>query len=120
MFFFSFGHKSETCFELKKEISIQKLLFDYENWCFTSRNSYLNLKIGISNRRIIIWILIFFGLKKFIFEFWKMIFEFQQNLFEFQKWELISEILYLNLKLIFKSWKFLVEYEIWYLNSKNC
>jgi len=48
--------------QLKSDISIQILLFDYENWYFISNNSYLNLKIDISSLKIMIWI------QKFIFE----------------------------------------------------
>jgi len=38
--------------QLITDILIQKLLIDYENWCFTSKKSYLNLRIDIGSKPV--------------------------------------------------------------------
>jgi hypothetical protein len=67
----------------KSYISIKILLFEYENWYFPSKNSYLKsvflvFKNWYFSLKIDIWFLNFFiWIRKLIFKSWKLLFEYE-------------------------------------------
>jgi hypothetical protein len=85
---------------LKINISIMKIVIwiwnlpnlNSENWYFNSENCYLIMKIDISLFKIHIWNLFFCNSK---IDIW-----------------ILKDDIWIR-KLIFKSWKLLLEYEIW-------